>query len=209
MSSETLTLTKALVELKLLTKRIDKKIATIDPVAVKRGDRFEAAIKSREEFEAKVKADWQSLRDLQARRRKIKSAVVLANARTEVTIIGEKMTIAEAIEQKNIVDMEKTLCDDMREKLLEHQRTVDKHNKDMEDKLVKLLESTYAKRETQLSKEDHDRIAKPFRASKEAKLVDPLDLEKTIKELEERCEQFLAEVDVALSVSNATTNITI
>lgn len=206
---ETLTLTKALVELKLLSKRIKKRLDTLEPVAVKKGTKFEASVKSQAEFELDTKASWQALHDLMARRRKIKTALVMANASTNVEIAGEKMTIAEAIERKNMLDVEREIAHRTRYKLVAAQGKVDQHNLEVEGKLLKLLEATYAKRESQLSKEGYDRIAKPFQESNEAKLVDPLNCEKTVQEMEERIEQFFAEVDVCLSIANARTEITI
>jgi len=52
-------------------------------------------------------------------------------------------------------------------------------------------------------------IATPFRENNEAKLVDPIGLDKILKLREEKMEAFMADVDVALSVKNATTVITI
>jgi len=211
--TETLTLTKALVELKLLSKRIDKRVDSLDPVAVKRGKqnggKFEASVKSQAEFERDTKAAWQALGDLMRRRRKIKTALVLANASTSLTVAGETMTIAEAIERKGMLDIEQLIVRKIRAKLYAAQGKVDAHNREMEGKLLKLLETTYAKKDAQLSKEDYERISKPFYESNEMHLVDPLNCEKTVQKMEDAYEKFQAEVDVCLSIANATTEITI
>lgn len=209
MPTETLTLTKALVELKLLTKRIEKRLESLEPVAMKKGTKFETAVKSQADFERDARATWQALNDLMTRRRKIKTALVMANATTTVEIAGETMTIAEAIEKKNMLDTEQDIVQHMRAKLVEAQNKVDRHNREMEVKLMKLLEATYAKKETQVSKDDYDRIAIPFLESNEGKLVDPLNCEKTAVKMEDRFSDFFAEVDVCLSIANATTEITI
>ena len=209
MADETMTLTKALVELKLLTKRIDKKVDQLKPLAMKKGQSFESSIKSQQEFEKDTKAEWQSIHDLITRRRKIKTAVVSANATQSVTVNGKKMTIAEAIERKNFVKVEEKIVSKMRTKLVSMQDKVDDHNVSVQQTLVNLLESTYSKRESQLSKEDHDRVAKPFKESNEAKLIDPLDLKKALDKMEDDYNKFLSEVDVCLSVANATTHIII
>lgn len=209
MAAETMTLTKALVELKLLTKRIDKAIDRLTPVAIRTGHKFDSSIKSQQEFERDTKATWQSIHDLIKRRRKVKTALVLANATKQVTINGETMTIAEAIEKKNYITMEQGIVHKMRHKLSKMEIKVDAHNRETEKTLVRLLESTYAKREAQLSKDDYDRIAKPFKDSNDAKLIDPLDLKKTLDKMEENYNLFLSEVDVCLSVANSTTYIEI
>lgn len=202
-----MTLTKALAELKLLSKRIDKSVEHMEPVAIRKGNKFDASIKSQKDFEKEVRAKWQSLSDLMARRRKIKTALVVANATTNVTVNGETMTIAEAIERKNMSDVEQKICFKAREKLVEVQFRIDEHNLMLQDKVSDLLQSAYSKREGQLSKEDYDRIAKPFLENNEAKLVDPLNLKSSVEKMEEKYEKFLSEVDVCLSVVNAKTEI--
>jgi hypothetical protein len=209
MSGEEMTLAKALVELKLLDKRIRKKLSSLEPVAVKKGGKFVAAITSQEEFEREAKAAWQSLQDMTRRRREIKAALVLANAVTPVKIAGETMTIAEAIEKKNMIDLEETIVQQLRLKVAKAHQEVDEHNALMKNKLLRLLETTYGKREAQLSKDDHDRIAKPFNEANEAKLIDPMNGDKTATEMEDKFELFRAEVDVCLSIANATTTIAI
>lgn len=204
-----MTLTKALAELKLLSNRTRKKLEQLEPVAIRRGSKFDSSIKSQSEFEKEAHAKWQSMFDLIARRRKIKTALVLANATTKLTINGETMTIAEAIEKKNMMDLQREICVNTQRKLMAAQKKVDSHNEGLKKKVENLLESAYSKREGQPSKEDHDRIAKPFLESNEAKLVDPLNLKKTLEKMEEDYEKFLSEVDVCLSVANAKTEITL
>lgn len=202
-----MTLTKALAELKLLSKRIESRLKDLKPVTIKKGSKFEASIKSQRDFERDACSSWQSLFDLMARRRRIKTALVMANANTRLTINGETMTIADAIERKNMLDLERRICDEMKKKLVEVEDAVDRHNSEMHEKLVSLLESTYAKRESQLSKDDYDRIARPFFESNEARIVDPLNLRRTLEAMEDNYEKFLSEVDVCLSVANASTII--
>lgn len=204
-----MTLTHALVELKLLSKRITKKLHTMQPVTVKKGNKFDASIKSQEEFEKNAKADWQSLHDLMNRRRKIKTALVIANAVTKVKIASETMTIAEAIERKNLLDTEREIIMDMRTKLVSSQDTADQHNKGVKHDLMKLLKATYGQTTSQFSKEAYDRIGTPFMANNEAKLIDPLNCKKILKEMEDKCDKFFGEVDVCLSIANAKTEITI
>ncbi|KAI0564644.1 hypothetical protein FGB62_25g722 [Gracilaria domingensis] len=207
--AETMTLTKALVELKLLTKRIEKKIDTIRFIAVKKGDVLPAFIKSQAQFEKDQRASWQSLNDLMSRRRKIKTALVVKNATTTVEVAGETITIAEAIEKKNLASTEKRILMQVRAALAEGEEEVDQHNYLVNERIAKLLETSYGNREKQLSKEDFERIARPFKEGSMATLIDPLSCSKLAEKLEEKLEKFLSEVDVCLSIANATTNITV
>lgn len=104
---ENISVSRALVELKTLEKRIEKTLNDLQPVTVMIGTRFEAGISGREEFEKNVTSSYQSLMALVARKRKIKSAVVKSNATTTVNVSGEIMTVAEAIERKNSIGIEK------------------------------------------------------------------------------------------------------
>ncbi len=62
-------------------------------------------------------------------------------------------------------------------------------------------------KEHSLSSADHDAVAVPFKKANDPVLVDPLNCESMLKELEEKVDNYLAEVDVCMSVANATTTI--
>ena len=206
-NTDTITLTRALVELKTLEKRIRKKLSTLDVVAVKVGTKLPARLKSEDEYSRDVKAAYQSIQDMTRRKERIKNALVLANAKTEVTVAGNKMTIAEAIERKTQVELEKDMIKKLRLKLAKAEKEADTHNELMKERLQKLLESTYGKRDTQVTGDDYERIRKPFMENNEAKLVDPLGLNARMKKLEEQIGKFADDVDVSLSIANATTTI--
>mmetsp|Transcript_33072 Transcript_33072/g.81130 ORF Transcript_33072/g.81130 Transcript_33072/m.81130 type:complete len:139 (+) Transcript_33072:274-690(+) len=120
----------------------------MNPVAVKKGNRFEARVESLAEFERTVKDDWKTLNELMVRQRRIKAALVLANAETVVTVAGEERAVAEAIERKNLASEEACMISTLRRKLREATTEVDRHNEAMNVRLNKLLETTYAKKES-------------------------------------------------------------
>lgn len=208
---ESMTLAKALVELKLLTKRIEKRSDELKPVAVKQAGKLLSTKLTQTEFEKNAKACWQSVRDLMARRSRIKSALVVANATVQVKICGKDYTLAEAIEQKQMMKLEETIICSTREKFAEVKFEMEEIERNNDAKLQKLLESVYggAGKERSVAAEDHDAVATPFKKANEPTLVDPLDCEKMLRKIEEEMENFLAEVDVCLSVANATNSITI
>ena len=47
--------------------------------------------------------------DLISRRNKIKSAIIMSNAKTVVEVAGKQMTVAEAIDKKSSIEYEKEL----------------------------------------------------------------------------------------------------
>jgi len=209
MKKETLTLTRALVELKMLGKRISANVEKFDPVVIQRGGKLPEGVKSTDEFAKSAKANFQSVQDLMVRRGKIKSALVNANAVTKIEINGVEMTIAEAIERKSSICQEKELLEYLKLKYADAINSIERENKAMKGQLLKLLEATYSKSEAEISKEDHDKVAIPFKENNEAKLVDPLELKGVIQELEESIDAFETEVDVALSEINAQVEIEI
>ncbi|WPD23067.1 MAG: hypothetical protein SD837_00605 [Candidatus Electrothrix scaldis] len=206
---EKISITRALVELKTLEKRIYKTLKNLQPVIVLIGNKPEAGITSKEEFEKSVKASYQSLTSLIERKRKIKSAVVKSNAATEISVAGEKMTVAEAIERKNSIEIDKNIRKDLATKYSEKIKMIEKHNDSIQNQLFKLLEATYSKPEAEIAKEDYDRIAIPFKENNEAQSFDPLDIKNALQEMEKQIDLFESEVDIALTESNSRTEIEI
>jgi hypothetical protein len=204
---ETMSVSRALVELKTLDKRIEKTLQNLQPVTIMTGSKMVTGIASKEEFGKNVTSSYQSLMALVERKRKIKSGIVKSNAITMVTIAGEKMTVAEAIERKNSIAIEKNIRGNLAEKYSQEVRKVENHNAQIQKELLRLLQATYSKPETQIEKDDYDKIAIPFRENNEAKLIDPLDIEKKLQSFEEKIDAFESEVDIALTESNARNEI--
>ena len=200
---------RALIEIKTLEKRIEKATENLTPLGLMLGQKPEASIQSRESFEKTAKAAYQQVQALLQRRRQLKNAVVLSNASTQVNIAGEKMTVAEAIERKRSIGLEKHFTATMWKQHTAKLEALEGHNQKIERQLFQLLQATYAKPESEVSAEDYDKIAQPFKANNEASLIDPLKLKETLFQLEQQIEAFETEVDVALTESNARTEIEI
>ena len=198
---------RALVELKTLEKRIHKGIADLDPVGLMLGQKPESKIQSKADFEKRAEAGFQQVQALIQRRRDLKNAIVLSNATTYIEISGHKMTVAEAIERKSSIALEKELKNNLRQKYSETLIRLEEHNQTLNRQLFKLLEATYAKPEAEISAEDYDKIALPFKLNNEASLIDPLNIKARMFSYETQIEAFETEVDIALSESNARTEI--
>lgn len=100
MTTETMTIHKALCELKTLDSRIKKAIEGSVFVFANKHSNAKVSGKTISAYSDEVKSAYQSACDLIARRDAIKRAVTLSNATTKVTIGGQEYTIAEAIEMK-------------------------------------------------------------------------------------------------------------
>lgn len=203
-----ITITEALNELKLYDAKINKAINDSVFVSATKKSSDKVGTMKRENFEKKASESYQSVNDLIRNRRAIKSAIVLSNAVTTVTVGGETMTVAEAIERKSSIFYEINLLAKMKVLYTTASSNVIKENTKVDLQVDKMLESMYGKDSDKKITEDmHDAIAKPYRATNEYELVDPIAIEDKIRELDDRIEKFKSEVDTVLSVANAITFI--
>lgn len=112
MSTSTISITRALAELKTLAARIGE-ITTRSWVTVKVNEKIGA--KTAAEFGEEARSAYQSYTDLLERRNALKCAIVQSNAVTNVEIAGKIYTVAEAIERKNSISFEETMLATMRQ----------------------------------------------------------------------------------------------
>ena len=208
MIHEKMTVHKALAELKTLNDRINTAIGESVFVRANRHNNTKIFGKTIEEFKADSAASLMSATALINRRNAMKRAVVLSNAVTKVEIGGVEYTVAEAIEMnnhgmENLVDLRNCL----REQYSSVKRMVESENG---DKLVKACENyiqaTFGTKE-KINNPDIEMAQKVYMTNNTYDIVTGLDIEKVIKELTDRIDAFKAEVDSALSVSNALTVI--
>lgn len=104
-SNVTMSITKALAEIKKIDVKIDE-LSTVVIAATKKGNSNQLignkGLGTAEEFLANTKGTIQKLIDLYDRRAAIKTAIAEANIKTTVTIKGDKYTIISAIDAKNV-----------------------------------------------------------------------------------------------------------
>ena len=202
----TLSITRALVELKTLDNRINKAITSNTFILCKTKNRNYQVLE--DEFKKNTQAEFQSINDLVARRAQIKNAIVKSNAKTEVEVAGLKMTVSEAIEYKQVIRYKQELLE-----ILKRQRqmvTIDSeaHRQRVQAKIddnIKIICGKDTKADVQTIQSVTDGIMK----GDPVEVYDPLNLDKVIKELEVSVENFSANVDYVLSESNALTTITV
>lgn len=204
-TSERMTITKALSELKLLDKRILKLVDDTTFVSYAIGEEPPREARSLAEFGARAKAAFQSSRDLMRRRAAIKSALVQSNAVTTVQVAGRAYAVAEAIERKTSVAYERRLIARLRSDLSRARADVERENERARVRLDSQSHALLGKDNARGS--EYDMLYRSFMDRNAAKLVDPVDAQQGIDALEREVDDFLAEVDQVLSVSNALTLI--
>ncbi len=199
---------RALSEIKTLDSRIEKATNAIKYIDISIGKKSVSGYNSNNEYESDVKSKFQSVKDLISRRNLIKSAIVNSNANTEVTIGSKKMTVAEAIERKNSIQYDIQLLNKLKRDYNNALARFEKENERVKDRLDNLLETNFG-REGKAKSEEIDAISKPFLEQNEAKLVDTINIKKVIEQMEYEIDEFLNNVDFALTEINTTTKINI
>lgn len=203
-----ISITKALRELKTLDARILKKINETTFAASKKPKENIRGFKTVEAFEKEAKESIQSIKDLMDRRKQIKKSIVESNARTVVEVSGVKMTVADAIERKNFIEIEKTLLRKMNTDYAQSQEKVEVNNEIAQERLDTQLNNMISKDgKTDLTAVEG--YKKLFWESEETKLIDPIQVKEIATKMALDIESFEDDVDVALSEINARTLITI
>lgn len=204
----TISITEALNELKLYDARIRKAISNIKLVGAAKKSSDKVGVVLKDTFNERAKADYQSVTDLMANRNSLKSAIVKANAVTDVTIAGKTMTRAEAIERKNSIEYEESLLLEMKRQYATTMDSVNKENKKVDSKVDELITTLVGRdSDKKLSKEDQEAVEKPYREKNEFEFIDPIGIYDEMLALESDIDGFKSEVDTVLVLSNATSFI--
>ena len=207
-TTQTMSIHRALSELKTLNDRIPKVIQEADFIATDRKSAQKINGLSIEDYEKTIQAGFDKAVSLIERRNQLKDAIVQSNAITEVVVAGETMTVAKAIERKSSIANEEKLLSMMVGKRRMAINKLTMENESLPSRLEDYLTAILGNKE-HAKKEEVELHTKSFMDRNEYVLIDPLKLDKRIEEWDERITSFKAEVDAVLSESNAITKITI
>lgn len=211
MTTEKMTVHKALAELKIVDDRIVSAIngGTYCVANKHSNDKIKGV--SLDEYKATMQGYYDKATDLIKRRNAIKRAVVLSNATTKVNINGVEYTVAEAIEMKNHgVEFDDMLYRTLNNQYLKAQADILRQNgDDLEERAEQYVIGIYGSKEGKINTDDFEKTKKDFITANSYELIDPIKILDKINSLEESIASFRAEVDAALSSSNAVTEIEI
>ena len=203
-----ITILRALNEVSTLNKKIEKSLNQNGSfLSYSIGEKPPTGFNTIAEVETDIKGRFQSISDLITRRSNLKSAIVASNAITMVTINGQTMTIAAAIEFKTSVQYRKSLLSTLINNSSSINRKVEQHNERIEQQALQLAEQVLGNKAAKEGKEEITAITEPYKKDRLAALIDPIDIKKVIDELEDEINGFENEVDNILTESNATTEI--
>ena len=209
MTTETMTIHKALAELKILESRIMKTVGDGTYCVANKHSNEKINGVSVEEYKKVMQGAYDKAVDLITRYKAIKKAVTLSNAKTVVKIGEEEYTVAEAIWMKNHgVEFDELLLNELREQYNKAQAKILKQNgNDLEQRAEQYVVGIYGSKEGKTNTDDFEKTKQDFITSQTFELVDPIGILEKIEVLEEKISAFKAEVDAALSTSNALTVI--
>lgn len=208
----TISITRALSELNTLNSRYEKSLKALNLVAVKQGSKLRSPNSSykEEDFIENAKAGLQSTIALYDRIIMLKTAIDKSNSVTTIKIGKKEMTIQEALVYKKYIELKNDQLKTL-QKLAKAAR-LDYENAEQENQntIEKMISANIGKdntdsQKTSARKEAEDYIEK----TKSVSLVDPCEIDKLIKVLDEEITEFETNIDYALSESNSTTTITI
>ena len=207
MEKQSMTIHRALSELKVIDKRISKNIQSLVPIGAVRKDGLVNNYYNQRDFEDNAKSEFQSVKDLIKRKESIKSAIVKSNSETTVTVGGKTMTVSDAITMKSSIALREELLRKLKSSFAEVKSTVDEVNERVEANAMRLAENALGKDNVKTSDKEAESIINTYKASNSVSVVDPLKIDDLIKALSEEVENFQGEVDAVLSESNAITTI--
>lgn len=207
-----MSITRALAEVKRLDDRIAREINTGRFVDVTIGRNQNQKVANSNQTVAEVKTaiegSFDRIKQLMQNRETIKAAIVMSNATTKVTVNGKQYTVAEAIELKKSVVLKEMFLSSLRRHQMTTQASVDQHRAKLADTIERSLQAVYSSANgTKITEEQYTAIAKPQEERSEPAMLDPRDIAKQIRELDEEVSVIKSELDFVLSESNARVDI--
>lgn len=211
MTTETMNIHQALVELKTLDKRIESAIKEGEWVVANKHSNSKIGGIDLKDFIDNVKSRNQKVTSLIARAEAIKRAVVNSNAVTKVTIAGKEYTVAEAIDMKNHgIQRLQNWVRRLNQDYTMAKAAADRANgAELERRADDYVRTMIGNTDVKGMTEEVKRLREEFIKAQTMELVDPIDVVKQMELLNEQINAFEVNVDSALSVSNALTTITI
>jgi len=205
-NSNSISIARALVELKTLDSRINKITNQTQWIIFRTKNKNSNY--SEEEFKKSTQSEYQSLTDLISRRDKLKNAIMKSNSVVEVELGGNKMTVSQAIEYKKTIEYRKRLLETLKRQRQSVTIEYESHKQRVQNKIdenIKVICGKDSKPDENVIKSVSEGITK----GDPIEIFDPIGLDKVINQIETSIEDFTANVDYVLSESNALTTINV
>jgi len=161
-------------------------------------------------FKSEVKSKMDKINNLLELQRQLKRKISEANNKIKVMIIGQEMTITEAIFYKETIKYKKQLMDRLRVELLNWKTNKEATDKAIEDNARALVNKVSTPGLSPAEIEERLLSATTlFSKGYKLEVIDPLDAFEVIKRLENDIKIFEAEIDFVLNEKNSQETITL
>lgn len=212
MTTERMTVHKALAELKIIDDRIQKAMNNVPFVEVYKNGTDKICGVGIKDCSDSIKSNYQKVDSLIKRRNAMKRAVVLSNATTKVKVGDTEYTVAEAIEMKNHgMNGTKRLLNELVSQYNYVTHILNENSgKNLEEKAEQYVMSVLRAQGESTDKTDTKQIQAlrdSYIENNTFEMLDPIGIASKIEELDKMVTEFDTEIDAALSVSNALTTI--
>lgn len=209
MTNEKMTVHKALAELKIIDDRINNAIVSGTYVIANKHSNTKIHGMTIDDFKTSMKADFQKVSDLIARRNAIKRAVVASNAATKVKVGDNEYTVAEAIEMKNHgMEFKNTFKNYVARQYTNAKNEFDKNSGEplerrAENYVLSVIQAQPKDSKMAVDSDAMKNLRAQYIKDNTYDIIDPIGVKDVIEKLDNEISDFITEVDAALSVSNA------
>lgn len=207
MTKQTISITRALAELKRMDSRITTALSQGRFVSRPIGGKPVIAGETVESLTAKIVASFNQVESLIANRQQIKSKVILSNATTNVTVAGETMTVAEAIDRKTMIAQYQAYLTTLRTQFSTEALLIGKHNEQLETVIDSMLNQMFGSDRSKIDTAATEQVATSQRNTRGSTLLDPSSIQVKIDMIIDKISVMETEIDFTLSESNAKTVI--
>lgn len=209
--TEKMTVHQALCEIKVSDKKLSKVFEGLDVVAANRANAKKVNGIDPTEYANNAKSEYQKALDLIKRNVAIKKAVNEYNAKTIITVGGKDYSVAQAIymmqhgisEKKSLI---KVLTNRLRDVEL---RLHDENGRSLDEAAERNAVIQFGSAKENKKAAEYLDFINNYKEQNQYVLVDPLNIREEIEKLQDDVDAFESNVDSAIQVSNATTEITI
>ncbi len=208
MTATKLTVTEGLVKLKLTQKKIADAQGRLHcgTVGTKGSRTVVAGFKDNEEYKREIKSRLDTVNGLLLYRDSLKRAIITSNANTKVKIGSREMTVAEAIEFKQSINIKKSLFELLNKNLNTLNAQLNQANANLDARADAFVTQLF-NGNANATEEDRKKARENWIENNRAVAITHDSLKDTVEKLGEEIVEFEGSVNVSLSVCNAKTEI--
>lgn len=211
MTTETMTIHRGLAELKVIEDRINKLLRSASFCAAAKKSMKKLDGVDIEEFKTNAQSTFDKITALVSKQAALKRAISESNAKTYVTVAGTDYTVAMAIwMNQHGIDFQSALLDVIDRQYTNAIAVIENANARLSDRADDFISRTNtASDKNNMDADMLKEIRQDYIDRETMILVDGIDVKNIKNNLADKIDNFKAEVDAALSASNAVTEITI